>query len=95
MMLPLLVWLAGCAFGFWCIWHFGFYREAAAFAVCTSVLVWMVGGAGWIGKQLAVARAAKLAARPRDQSLARLTPNDVERAALKRSTEQASSEQRS
>lgn len=94
-MVPLLVWLAGCAFGFWCIWHFGFYREAAAFAVCTSVLVWMVGGAGWIGKQLAVARAAKLAARPRDLSPARLTPNDVERAAMRKSAESATSTQSS
>lgn len=51
-MIALLVWLAGCAFGIYAIIHFGFYREAAALAVCASVFFWIVGGAAWIGKRL-------------------------------------------
>jgi hypothetical protein len=51
-MIPLLIWLAGCAFGIYAIIHYGFYREAAALAVCGSVLLWIVGGASWIGKRL-------------------------------------------
>lgn len=58
-MLALLVWLAGVVFGLWCIWHWGFYREAAAFAVCASVMLWIVGGAAWIGQKLKLASATR------------------------------------
>lgn len=60
-MLPLLVWLAGIVFGFWCIWHWGFTREAWAFSVCASVFAWMVGGAAWLGQKLQAGAAARMA----------------------------------
>ena len=60
-MLPLLVWLAGIVFGLWLIWHWSLTREAMAFAVCASVMAWIVGGAAWIGQKLQAGAAARMA----------------------------------
>lgn len=91
-MLALLVWLAGVAFGLWSIWHFGFYREAMAFAVCTSVFFWIVGGATWISQKLQVGAAARAASAPRGLPGLSLPLSDKDRDALKRAAASQSSE---
>jgi hypothetical protein len=58
-MLPLLVWLSGVVFGCWLIWHWGFTREAWAFVTCASVMMWIIGGAAWIGQKLQQGAAAR------------------------------------
>jgi hypothetical protein len=57
-MLALLVWLAGCVLGVWYILHAGYGHLAVAYALCTAVTIWILGGANWIGQKLgnAVAR---------------------------------------
>lgn len=51
-MLALLVWLAGCVFGVWYIVHAGYGHLAVAYALCTGVTIWIIGGANWIGQKL-------------------------------------------
>jgi hypothetical protein len=92
-MLPLLVWVAGCVFGWWVIAHYGLWHEAFAFAVCASVCVWVVGGASWIGKRLQSAAARQTRAAPPSLRGPRLTPEQIEQLALKRSAEAAASQQ--
>ena len=91
-MLPLLVWLAGIVFGFWCIWHWGFTREAWAFSVCASVFAWMVGGAAWLGQKLqAAGAAARMASgQPYPGRLPQLSEKD--RADMKRAASQQTNE---
>jgi len=80
-MLPLLVWLAGIVFGLWLIWHWSLTREAMAFAVCASVMAWIVGGAAWIGQKLQAGAAARMASgsTPRQEGSATLRerPRDM------------------
>lgn len=83
-MIALLVWLAGCILGCWLIWHEGYGREAIAFCVCASVLMWMVGGASWIGRKLSVGAAART---PRVNGMGAGSPvplTESDREALKR-----------
>jgi hypothetical protein len=58
-MLPLLVWIAGCALGLWTIWHFGYWRELIGFALCFAWATWVLGGARWIGQKLQAGAAAR------------------------------------
>lgn len=94
-MMPLLVWVAGCAAGLWLIWHEGYTREAIAFALCGAVTFWIVGGATWIGRKLqagVAARAANAGSGPTAKGIV-LTDQDREllkRAAATRSSEQSS-----
>lgn len=92
-MLPLLVWLAGCIFGLWTIVHYGFYREAVAFCVCASTLLWMVGGATWIGHRLQASGAIRKSEVPSSFDPAVLRKVEAERAALRRSAENAAATQ--
>jgi hypothetical protein len=86
-MLALLVWLAGCVFGFWLIWHEGYSREAIAFTLCASVMFWMVGGLAWIGQKLKAGGAARTAGQHRDEHLRSVVLTDKDREALKKITE--------
>lgn len=58
-MIPLLVWLAGCAFGLFVIMHYGFYRDMLALTTCGALLLWVIGGAAWIGKRLHAASGSR------------------------------------
>ena len=87
-MLPLLVWLAGIAFGLWTIWHWGFTREAMAFADCASVFLWMVGGAAWIGRKLQAGAAARTVDGARGPTGPPLVLTDKDREALKKAVAQ-------
>lgn len=86
-MLPLIVWLVGCAAGIWAIVYFGFLQEAMALIVVCSVMLWIVGGAGWIGKRIQAGGARNKREVARDPLLKRLTPEEVERAAMQKSAE--------
>lgn len=92
-MLPVLVWLAGCAFGLWSIWHFGFWRESMAFAVCGSVFLWIVGGAQWIGRKLQAGVAARAASGGNGAQAGPLVLTDQDRELLKRAAAQQRIEQ--
>ena len=91
-MLPLLVWLAGCAFGLWVIWREGYTHEAIAFVVCMSVLLWIVGGAQWIGRKLAEGAAARMAAAKNGPTGPALVLTDQDRELLKKAAAKQSGE---
>jgi hypothetical protein len=92
-MLPLLVWVAGCVFGLWLIWHEGYTREALAFVVCSSVVLWMVGGAAWIGRKLQAGAAARAASAGNGPLAKGIVLTDQDRELLKRAAAMKSSEQ--
>jgi hypothetical protein len=94
-MVALLVWLAGCALGIWVIFHFGYDREAVAFAVCASVLLWIVGGAGWIGQKLGRGVAARGAGSPRPGAPGAMHLSEADREALRKIAESQKHEQSS
>jgi hypothetical protein len=83
-MLPLLVWLVGCAFGLWVIWHEGYGREAIAFTVCMSVMLWIVGGARWIGQKLQTGAAARAGGAGQGPTGPAIVLDDQDRELLKR-----------
>lgn len=89
-MLALLVWLAGCVFGCWVIWHKGYGREAEAFVICTSVLLWMVGGASWIARKMGTGFAARAGHGPHGGAPGALPLSETDREALKKIAAQRS-----
>jgi hypothetical protein len=91
-MIAVLVWLAGCAFGIWVIFHYGYDREMIAFAVCTSVLFWIVGGASWIGQKLKAGGAVRGAGGPRAGAPGVMRSTDADREALKKTASQQHSD---
>lgn len=94
-MLPLLVWVVGCVFGLWLIWHEGYTHEALAFVVCGSVALWMVGGAAWIGQKLQAGAAARAASAGNGPSAPGIVLTEKDREALKRAAAQQRTEQSS
>lgn len=94
-MLPLLVWVAGCAAGLWLIWHEGYSREAIAFALCSAVTFWIVGGATWIGRKLQAGVAARAANAGSSAVGPGIVLTEKDREALKRAAAQQRSEQSS
>jgi hypothetical protein len=55
-MIAVLIWLAGCIFGAWCIWHFDLWRPALDLAICGSWMLWVIAGAAWLGRRAGPAR---------------------------------------
>lgn len=51
-MIALLIWLAGCAFLGWVVWHWNLWQQLFGLVVWTAVFAWVVGGASWLGKHL-------------------------------------------
>lgn len=94
-MLPLLVWVAGCAFCGYMIFHFGMYREALAFVVCMGSFLWVVGGATWLGQKLQAGAAARAASAGNSPSASGIVLTEKDREALKRAAAQQRSEQSS
>lgn len=47
-MIRLLVWFAGALGFLYVISHFGYWREAIAFAVLAAAFMWIVGGGLWV-----------------------------------------------
>jgi hypothetical protein len=86
-MVAVLVWLGGCAFGIWVIFHFGYDREAIAFSVLAAVFFWIVGGAGWIGQKLKAGAAARTAGQPGAGPLHKLNLSPADREELKKLAE--------
>jgi len=89
------VWLAGCVFGVWVIFHFGYDREAIAFSVLAAVFFWIVGGAGWIGQKLKVGAVARGANGPHGAPGGAMPLSEADREALKKSVAAHRSEQSS
>lgn len=94
-MLPLLVWVAGCAAGLWLIWHEGYAHEALAFALCSAVMFWIVGGATWIGRKLQEGAAARAANAGNGPTAPGIVLTEKDREALKRAASSQRSEQSS
>lgn len=94
-MIPLLVWVAGCVFCGYVIFHFGMYREALAFVVCMGSFLWVVGGASWIGQKLQAGVAARAANAANGPTAPGIVLTEKDREALKRAAAQQRSEQSS
>jgi len=56
-MIKVLVWLAGAAGFLFAIFHFGYWKEAAALAVLAAAFVWIFGGAYLLGRGQGAPRA--------------------------------------
>jgi hypothetical protein len=92
-MLPVLVYLAGCAFCVYVIIHFGMFRESLAFAVCMATFLWIVGGASWLGRKLQAGVAARAASGGSGAQAGPLVLTDQDRELLKRAASQQRVEQ--
>jgi hypothetical protein len=94
-MFALLVWLAGCVFGVWVIFHFGYDREAIAFSVLAAVFFWIVGGAGWIGQKLKAGAAVRGADGLRRGTSGAMHLSEADREALRKAVASKTHEQSS
>lgn len=91
-MIALLVWIAGCVFGVWLIIHEGYTREAIAFVVLASTLLWIVGGLAWIGRRLQGAGVVRTPGARTGQQLRGVQLSESDREALKKLAREQSPE---